>query len=1004
MGSYLNNSQLNWREKNNVLSKVKDDFSFRGHKIPDSIMTYFEELYLYPLGIKTTGNLENDMVVYIQKKEGGLSDDPSDTDPSKTPVGYTVAGGVGYKYTSPSVESKVYIGKKTSDKWHTNKGFIWPSFKKGISGGNNIESYNRFFNMSNEDWIKVYKEQFYKKYAAGITKSDLVNYYLSLWYWGSGAGGADPLLNKFKQSLRNKGYNSLDDFLEKNSEKKLLTELVAYRIEAFKVMQNAPTYLVGWAGGALNWYRYFIPIYTKDDEEDNSNPTSDNQVNSDQTDGNTGNEDENIGQESSRDVEGSNNNTTSESRINGITNIFPPSIKISPIILNVGGDDNYKKEFISGLGFIPLVWYNGIQFEAIDIQYFSLYSDGLIPMIKMTFFDRSGLLEADGMPVDDTKIKLFLHSRSDHIKPIYMQFKISKFSIVSEKTYTLDGVCDVNGLYLKEYKSYSARTSYEILQDLCRRVGIGFNTNVDNSNDRMKWLNPGKVNNEFMDYVISNSYISDDSVISCYIDYYYNFNYVDIEKEMKRNIDEDVQLNTSGLNVSTIKKDESIKPMLLSNDESIKESNSYFGEFVIINNSTSISLEKGYSNRVKYYDVVSKEFLIFDIDSNTSNNDKSIILKGAPSDETFFNENKRSTYMGKLDNDNMHSNYNYTYVQNKQNIDDLTKIAVSIVVPTPNYNLYRYQKVRMLFTNSTPTPANSMLVKRLNGEWMIIDIRFIFESENKIYQKVTLIKRELSLSDEEADNQPDINKKSNDVREVNDNPSDFTQNENTTPDNTEQQGSTSSTPISNNYFFGWPISTSNLKISTAYVRPGSNDINGGIDLISQVDKNVYASADGIVINAPTFPGVCEIGDKECGSGYGNYIIIRHIDNNGKNWVTLYGHMEKNSLKFKVGDNVKKGQPIGTIGNTGFSSNEHLHFELLFDTTLYVSLKSRQQPYSPQTEKYSVDPVFYLPPLPNIDNTSTEIINTSILSNIYPRSVKNRHGFDNYDEYISSGST
>ena len=72
-----------------------------------------------------------------------------------------------------------------------------------------------------------------------------------------------------------------------------------------------------------------------------------------------------------------------------------------------------------------------------------------------------------------------------------------------------------------------------------------------------------------------------------------------------------------------------------------------------------------------------------------------------------------------------------------------------------------------------------------------------------------------------------------------------------------------------------------------------------------------------------FDGVIRI-SKWDGSGYGNYLLVRHY--NGLE--TLYGHLSKPLLP--VGTFVKAGQVIGLGGSTGRSTGSHLHFEVRYE--------------------------------------------------------------------------
>ncbi|MFT5617812.1 MAG: murein DD-endopeptidase MepM/ murein hydrolase activator NlpD, partial [Arenicella sp.] len=56
---------------------------------------------------------------------------------------------------------------------------------------------------------------------------------------------------------------------------------------------------------------------------------------------------------------------------------------------------------------------------------------------------------------------------------------------------------------------------------------------------------------------------------------------------------------------------------------------------------------------------------------------------------------------------------------------------------------------------------------------------------------------------------------------------------------------------------------------------------------------------------------------------GNYIIIDHL--NGENSVMV--HFQKGSIIVSVGDTVVKGQEVGKTGNSGNSTEPHLHYHL-----------------------------------------------------------------------------
>ncbi|MBL4652846.1 MAG: M23 family metallopeptidase [Flavobacteriales bacterium] len=84
----------------------------------------------------------------------------------------------------------------------------------------------------------------------------------------------------------------------------------------------------------------------------------------------------------------------------------------------------------------------------------------------------------------------------------------------------------------------------------------------------------------------------------------------------------------------------------------------------------------------------------------------------------------------------------------------------------------------------------------------------------------------------------------------------------------------------------------------------------GMDFSATIGTEIYATGNGVIKTV------------KYQKGYGKHIVIDH----GYGYQTYYAHMSK--FNVRKGQEVKRGEIIGYVGNTGTSTAPHLHYEVL----------------------------------------------------------------------------
>jgi murein DD-endopeptidase MepM/ murein hydrolase activator NlpD len=107
----------------------------------------------------------------------------------------------------------------------------------------------------------------------------------------------------------------------------------------------------------------------------------------------------------------------------------------------------------------------------------------------------------------------------------------------------------------------------------------------------------------------------------------------------------------------------------------------------------------------------------------------------------------------------------------------------------------------------------------------------------------------------------------------------------------------------------YPVNPKNMYVTSTFGCKSRGHIHKGIDMVTAKGTPVRTAANGKV----TFAGP--------DGAFGNMIIVDH--ENGMS--TCYAHLAKEFAK--EGQEVKRGEIIGSVGSTGNATTPHLHYEV-----------------------------------------------------------------------------
>lgn len=441
----------------------------------------------------------------------------------------------------------------------------------------------------------------------------------------------------------------------------------------------------------------------------------------------------------------------------------------------------------------PLIKINDYILNEVEINRLEIDSTDFIPTItlKVTFIHQTFLSRE--MPKDGDIISIAIRNKNDILRIIRNDYIITGVKTGSNTTeatgpvvMTFFGILFIPWLTNANFNFSFEGTSIEAMRKLSKDLNLGFATNEQQSeggtDDKQVWISGYQFMSEFINKVTERAYKDDISFFDSWIDIYYNFNFVNVNKQLMspeeevdpaawiNNIDKDYTYgeDTGQDNVK-------IQPKVFSNYAAYRTSSFYINEWTVVNKSTQVSYDVGtkinlglfeHNDKVYKNDESQKYWSIpLEPTYDPEKVNKYILLRGratqqptqkgkdlARANYPFTENNIYNPYMGiqytisNPNDDNLqwdgnhHRNYIRAKAQNIINNKELDKLNVIISVNGLNMNIIRGDKTPVVLVKKDPVESamvspeadgNDLLEQFYSGWFYVKGFKIIYDKSKQ---------------------------------------------------------------------------------------------------------------------------------------------------------------------------------------------------------------------------------------------------------------------------------
>lgn len=420
----------------------------------------------------------------------------------------------------------------------------------------------------------------------------------------------------------------------------------------------------------------------------------------------------------------------------------------------------------------PFIQINNYIFNINEIESFEINYSGFIPTARLVAGVIGKVFPSEAIPKDGDLMAVFIRSKDDAFKPIRNDYRITSVRSTGANNEGMNAVYHISGelfvphLYDEVNNSYKG-SSYEVLKQIAKDLGLGFSSNETETQDSQTWINPRGDYYNFIHDVAEHSWKDESSFFDVFIDAYYHLNFVNVNNQFSEDVEMDLQLlinlkmtDSAGgqTNADRLKDGRATVPKVLTNYQDLKGSPAYVHHYNVENSSNTISEQYGYKTFSQFFEQNSEQYWSIYVDPlNTQGAaGNKIILKGrttkpGSTKETYWKTQIRHRWEGILysaPEGNAHSKYNYAKIWNERNLAELNKMTLKIELERGNFNLYRGERIPIIlistkdnqYQNIAAPPEQKqnlsafpqpILDKFYSGYYMISGMMFTYSPQGK---------------------------------------------------------------------------------------------------------------------------------------------------------------------------------------------------------------------------------------------------------------------------------